>query len=91
MRSWERGRYPIPDGVRLALEDLERRTGEWISSIVDKLMDLPEPGALTYRNDAEFHAHHPGIEFPASWHRAATARIAERVAGLPIKYADPLE
>ncbi|MEU5959231.1 transcriptional regulator [Streptomyces sp. NPDC047525] len=91
VRSWEQGRYPIPDGVRLAMEDLERRTGEWVNGIAEKLMDIPEPIVLTYRNDAEYHAHHPEVEFPASWHRAVVARVAERVPALPIVYADSLE
>ncbi|MEU4558505.1 DUF1870 family protein [Actinoplanes sp. NPDC023936] len=86
VRHWEQGKYPIPDGVRLATEDLERRTGEFIGAIVAQLQDMPDPGVLVYRNDAEYHAAHPDIEFPASWHRAVVARIALEVPGLRIAY-----
>ncbi|MFF6903356.1 Aca2/YdiL-like domain-containing protein [Streptomyces hydrogenans] len=87
VRHWEQGKYPIPDGVRLEVEDLEQRTGAFISGIIEKLMDLPDPGVLTYRDDAEYHADHPDIPFPASWHRAVVARIAQEVPGLRITYA----
>jgi transcriptional regulator with XRE-family HTH domain len=86
VRHWEQGKYPIPDGVRLALEDLEARTGEFVSGCVEKLLDLPDPALVTYRSDAEYHAAHPEVPFPASWHRAVVARIAQEVPGLSITY-----
>ncbi|MEV6165740.1 DUF1870 family protein [Streptomyces sp. NPDC052052] len=88
VRAWEAGKYAIPDGVRLEIEDLEARTGEFISGVVAQLLDMPEPGVLTYRTDEEYHAAHPEIPFPASWHRAVVARIAQEVPGLSIAYAD---
>lgn len=86
VRHWEAGKYAIPDGVRLEIQDLERRTGEFVSGIVGQLMDLPDPGVLTYRDDAEYRAAHPDIPFPASWHRAVVARIAQEVPALAISY-----
>ncbi|MGP3979450.1 helix-turn-helix domain-containing protein [Streptomyces sp. 8N114] len=91
VRHWEQGKYAIPDGVRLEIEDLERRTGEFVSGIIDKLMDLPDPGVVTYRDDAEYHAAHPEVPFPASWHRAVLARVAQEVPALSITYADTVE
>lgn len=88
VRHWEQGRYPIPDGVRLALEDLEVQTGQFIGQIVEKLMDVPDVAILTYRTDAEYHAAHPDIPFPASWHRAVVARIALEVPGLSIAFPE---
>lgn len=88
VRHWEAGRYDIPDGVRLEMEDLERRTAEFIGGIVPQLLDLPDPGVITYRTDEEYHAAHPEIPFPASWHRAVVARLALEVPGLAIVYAD---
>lgn len=87
VRHWEQGKYAIPDGVRLELEDLERRTGEFVSGIIEKLMDCPEPGLITYRSDAEYHAAHPETPWPASWHRAVVARVAQEVPALSIVYA----
>lgn len=90
VRSWEAGRELIPDWVRLKIEDLEAATGRFVSGVISKLMDLPEPGVITYRSDEEYHAAHPEIEFPASWHRAVVARIAQEVPALVIDYA-PVE
>lgn len=87
VRHWEQGKYPIPDGVRLQIEDLELRTGVFIGGIVEKLLDVPDPGVITYRDDAEYHAAHPEIPFPAAWHRAVVARVAQEVNGLRIAYA----
>jgi hypothetical protein len=87
VRHWEQGKYPIPDGVRLEIEDLERRTGEFIDQIIPQLLDMPEPGVITYRTDEEYHAAHPEVPFPAAWHRAVVARIAQEVPGLVIAYA----
>lgn len=89
VRHWEQGKYPIPDGVRLELEDLERRTAEFIDQIIPQLLDMPEPGVITYRSDEEYHAAHPEVPFPAAWHRAVVARIAQEVPGLAIAYAAP--
>lgn len=88
VRHWEAGKYAIPDGVRIEVEDLEARTGEYVSLIVDTLMDVPDPGLITYRDDAEYEAAHPGREFPASWHRAVAARVAQEVPALSIAYPD---
>ncbi|MER5816832.1 DUF1870 family protein [Streptomyces californicus] len=89
VRHWEAGKYAIPDGVRLEMEDLEARTAAFISGVVSKLLDIPDPGVFTYRTDDEYHAAHPEIPFPASWHRAVVARIAQDVPGLAIAYAQP--
>lgn len=90
-RAWEQARYPIPDGVRLEIEDLERRTGEWVGRLIEQIADMPDPVVITYRTDAEYHTAHPDIEFPASWHRAVCARIAQEVPGLSIVYPDEAE
>ncbi|MET9804675.1 DUF1870 family protein [Streptomyces sp. NPDC006368] len=87
VRHWEAGKYAIPDGVRLAIEDLEQRTAVFIAGVVDELLDLPDPGVVTYRDDAEYHAAVPDSPFPASWHRAVVARIAQEVPALAIAYA----
>lgn len=87
VRSWEQGRTPIRDGVRLAIEDLEARTTAFVGGVVQKLLDLPEPGVYVYRSDAEYHAATGQTEFPASWHRAVIARTALEVPGLAITYA----
>lgn len=91
VRHWEAGKYAVPDGVRLELEDLERRTAEFVNGCVGKLMDVPDPGLVTYRTDAEYHAANPEMPFPASWHRAVVARITQEVPALRIAYAASLD
>ncbi|MDG9684406.1 hypothetical protein QC334_17060 [Streptomyces sp. DH18] len=86
MWHWEQGKYAIPDGVRLEMERLEAHTGEFVGNAVAALLDVPEPGVLTYRTDAEYHAAHPEVPLPASWHRAVVARIAQEVLGLTIAH-----
>lgn len=88
VRHWEQGKFAIPDGVRLEMEDLEARTGAFVTGIIDKLLDLPDPGVVTYRTDEEYHAAHPDVPFPASWHRAVVARVAQEVLGLRVAFAD---
>jgi len=86
VRHWEEGKYPIPDGVRLEIEKLEAFTAEFVAGVVEKLMDYPDPVVVTYRTDKEYHAAHPETPLPASWHRAAIARVAQEVPGLSIVF-----
>jgi hypothetical protein len=88
VRNWEHGKYPVPDGVRLEVERLERQTGEFVGAVVAQLLDVPDPTVVTYRSDAAYHAAHPEIPFPASWHRAVLARVALEVPALAIVYSD---
>ncbi|MEU0991242.1 DUF1870 family protein [Streptomyces sp. NPDC005953] len=88
VRSWEQGRAPIPDGVRLRMEELEATTAATIGKAVKQLLDVSNPGVAVYRTDAEYHAAHPTVGYPASWHRAVVARVAQEVPGLSIVYAD---
>ena len=86
VRHWEQGKYPIPDGVRLAIEHLEKITAEFVADVVEKLMDYPDPVVVTYRNDAEYRAAHPDSPLTAGWHRAVIARVAQEVPGLRIVF-----
>lgn len=88
IRYWEAGKHPIPDSVRLEIERLEAYTGEFVGRVVDALLDVPDPVVVTYRSDADYHAAHPEIGFPASWHRRVIARAALEVPALQIIYQD---
>lgn len=88
VRDWEQGRSPVPGFARKAVEDIEARTGAFITGIVEHLLSAADVGVIVYRNDAEYHAAHPEIEFPASWHRAVVARVALEVRGLRIAYTE---
>lgn len=88
VREWEQGRRPVPDWVRLEIESLEQFTAELVGDVVEKLMGVDEPEIVTYRNDDEYRAICQGVMFPASWHRAACARVAQEVPALTIVYAE---
>ena len=87
VRRWEAGTSLIPDGVRLAIEDLEARTGEFVSLLIESILDVPDPVVVTYRSDEHYHAAHPDQPWPASWHRAVVARLAQEIPALGIEYA----
>ncbi|WP_433460676.1 helix-turn-helix domain-containing protein [Micromonospora sp. CA-248212] len=89
VRHWEQGKYPIPDGVRLAMEGLEAETAQFVTAIVGTLLASNETDlvVLTYRSDADYRAAHPDLDWPASWHRAVVARVAQEVPALSIAYA----
>ncbi|NLG54675.1 MAG: DUF1870 family protein [Rhodococcus sp.] len=89
VRHWEDGKYPIPDRIRIAIEQLEQTTADVVGAGVDAYRDIPDPATvplITYRTDADYHTHHPEVSWPASWHRAVCARIADEVPGLTIDY-----
>ncbi len=86
-RRWEAGTSPIPDGVRLHIEDIEERTAQFVHEVVQQLMDLPDPAVVTYRSDAEYRQAQPELRWPATWHRALIARVAQEVPGLVVTYA----
>lgn len=91
IRRWAAGSHPIPDFVRLAIEDLEAETAAFVGAGVEALYQERDPGLITYRSDADYRAHHPEVDWPASWHRAVAARIAQEVHGLPIEWWKPDE
>lgn len=91
IRSWEQGRDPIPDGVRLDLEALEDRAAEQVDAAIAALGDADDPVLLVYRDDAEALAAHPDAAWPASWYRRIAARAAHGMPGVAIVYADDLD
>ncbi|MDT0306142.1 DUF1870 family protein [Streptomyces sp. DSM 44917] len=90
IQHWQSGRFPVPDGVRLTLEELEERTAQFVDAVARSVNTRDEPGDAvveTYRSDEEYRAAHPDAEFPASWHRMVVARVAQQVPALSIVYA----
>jgi hypothetical protein len=75
----------------LAVEALETLTGQAVGEAVTQLaaLEMAARSVVTYRSDEEYHAAHPDIPFPASWHRAVIARAALEVPGLAISYSGP--
>lgn len=65
---------------------MEQDAARTVDAGVKQLLDVPDPAVVTYATDEQFHAAHPEITYPASWHRAVVARIAQEVPGLVITY-----
>lgn len=89
IHRWEAGASRIPDGVRTRIEALETAAAETVTATVEHyehIRDPTEVPLLTYRTDDDYRTHHPEVTYPASWHRAIAARVANEVPGLTIVY-----
>jgi transcriptional regulator with XRE-family HTH domain len=86
VRHWEAGKHQIPGGIRQRVEDLERQAGEFASGVIDQLANEPDPVVQVYRSDDAYCAAHPGMLLSARWHRAAIARVAQKIPTLSIVY-----
>jgi DNA-binding XRE family transcriptional regulator len=84
---WEDGLEPIPESAAVDLIGVARTTSELAQKLAT---DLRWGGTvITYRSDAEFRAADPyGLNYPASWHRAVAARVADRAFDVTIDYND---
>lgn len=86
VHRWEAGMQCVPEGVADEVQRLSALTYEARSELADKMFDLPEFCVITYRSDGDYRAHEPESDWPASWHRALCARLADEVTGLRISY-----
>lgn len=85
VRSWEAGRYPIPDGVREDVEALEGHTARAVGDLVDALHEARDPAVIVYRTNAELWAARPDTRhLTARWWRHVVARAAQEVPGVAI-------
>ncbi len=82
VRHWEAGKYPIPDGVRLAIERFEWETASLVGLLVEGLNRTGDRVIVTYRSDEEYQSVESRPARLASWHRAVVARVAQEVPGL---------
>jgi len=64
---------------------LESTAAQQVAIGVEACMDARDPALAIPRTDADCP---PGCPWPASWHRAVAARIAQEVPGLSIAYPD---
>ncbi|MFT4128405.1 MAG: hypothetical protein QM662_19515 [Gordonia sp. (in: high G+C Gram-positive bacteria)] len=90
---WEAGTTWISDRSAADLRALDAATADFIEQTVDNLLagDLAAEGWLVvYRTTADLHEAWPDVTYPASWHRAAMGRVAERVPGARLRYLDEI-
>lgn len=84
---WEASADPVPASAAIDLNGLARVASELVHKLAT---DLQWGGTITtYRTDAQFRAADPfGLNYPASWHRAIAARVADRTIDVKIRYSD---
>lgn len=89
LQRMEAGTESIPDGVAVELEDLANATAEYVEQLIEELDGQGAVETLvTYRTDATFKAAEGlGLTYPASWHRAVAARVAERLDNVVLEYS----
>lgn len=89
VHRWESGDTPVPDDVREEMERLEAVTAATVTATIEALHDVRDVEIQTYRTDRDYRRHHPEQPWPASWHRAVVARVAQEVPGLVVTYWTP--
>lgn len=87
VRAWETGRDDIPGTVRPEIAELVEATDKAVADMVALYEDNDNDFVLTYRNDAEYLAAHPGGRWTAAWHLQVCARVAEQT-GARIDYVE---
>lgn len=99
VHRWESDAQRVPEGVAAEVRRMDRVTRGELAVMGDQLdhrsfhvtsrsgsLMVVDPGVITYRSDEDYRAHHPEQDWPASWHRALCARLADEVPGLRIAY-----
>lgn len=74
IRHWEAGRYPVPDGVREAVEKIAADADTAVATGIADLRDVVDPVLLVPATDQAT----PGT-YPATWYRAVAGRIAQQI------------
>jgi transcriptional regulator with XRE-family HTH domain len=88
IRRWEAGQSPIPHGAAADIERLEAATDLLVEQYVNRHLDTDEVVLRTYRtNDDYWEEDLTRKPFPAQYHRAIAARVAQEVPGLSIVYS----
>lgn len=89
VRHWEEGKFAVPEGIRTEIAGLEAITAAQVTAYIEACGSQRDPAIRTYRHDTDFDAHVPGNRWPASWHRAVCARVAQEVPGVAIEFWTP--
>lgn len=85
VRSWEAGRDPIPERIRVEVEAVEQSTADAVGDLVAALHDARDVSVRVYRRDEDMWAARPDTaHLPARWWRHVVARACEEVPGVVI-------
>ena len=85
--GWGMGHSPVPTTAAVEIQSIAKMTAD----LVDQLARERQWGGslTTYRTDEAFRIADPfGLNYPASWHRAVAARVADRSVDVRIEYGD---
>lgn len=87
LHRWEAAVIPIPDGVAVEVEALANDAGDIVDALVQQYEKSGGGELVTYRTDEDYRSVGDlGLIYPASWHRAIAARVAEQVSGITLVY-----
>lgn len=85
VRSWEQGRDPIPDRIRVEVEHIEHVTATAVGELVAALEQTADPTVTVYPTDADMHRARPDTaHLTARWWRHVVARACLEVPGVDI-------
>lgn len=77
---WESGKYAVPKGVGVELEELEGRWIGTIEALAAHMRDARESVLAVPRGGAD--------GFPPGWHRSIAHQVTLRDPSLTVEYAD---
>ncbi|WP_396902648.1 hypothetical protein [Mycolicibacterium sp.] len=87
LHRWEAAVAPIPDGVATEVENLANDAADIVEQLVQQYEASGGGELVTYRTDEDYRAvGELGLVYPASWHRAIAARVAEQVPDVTLVY-----
>jgi DNA-binding transcriptional regulator YiaG len=89
VRRWETGNEPVPATAQTNLDVIAANTRELITRLATALRLAPagKRRIITYRDGTAANpVEDPPVMYPASWHRAAIARLRHEIPDLLIEY-----
>ncbi|AUH70561.1 MULTISPECIES: helix-turn-helix domain-containing protein [Gordonia] len=86
VRRWDAGTSVIPPRVAAQVRSMLAATDDFIDQVTAAIREDGDTVVPIYIDDEQLWEHWPDVTYPASWHRAALGRVAERIPGLRLRY-----
>ena len=92
VRRWIAGSHPVPAGAAEDLLRIDRQTADFVAAVIAALEQTgPDEDGVTrvstYPSDTVYREHHPDVDLPASWHRAAMGRVRTALPWVRLDFA----
>lgn len=92
VRRWVAGAQDVPLGVAGDLTRIEEHTADFVAAVIAALEQTgPDEDGVTwvstYPSDTVYREHHPDVDLPASWHRAAMGRVRTALPWVRLDFA----